>query len=506
MDVAADSWKLLIEACSMGVLFASRVSRSVAEGAWLSQHHSTFVTDAQCLIYRSKLHHEGKVRYPAKSFGASVYPALLEVDGYLDNCFRRFYDVSNLNLVIAKQQAVAQVCLARDDIWNYFASTTPSNVDMPRTCALWKLFVKRFISAGEVTGVPSSAFRAVALAILKVDASLPERVLQNNVWDAHINKLVMLPRESMKLWKCGGHPNVARSRDVYSVHADLASISHEMKVLPRASICFSHLCKESHGVLVSSPELSSLLLKAISTVRWMNSHSSAEAKSHGSPKYLLDVVQSKRAECTDAVFGTSLNDFGATALQRWCSVQLWPLKDHWSTLLESRACGKLLMLSSSIEAGMLNSQSKADAAKWLERAVTFASESTSRNMDGLAAAQHAVWMLESESSTMPNQLKSELSAVLLSWHKGCWLGRFNRLTSIDTGLLAENTYAEGSEKESRSALSGPIRMSQDVCSLHTARLLLGTRLGIEKEEGNFVRTRGCKVSAPLAIREQAAKA
>ena len=196
MDVAADSWKLLIEACSMGVLFASRVSRSV-KGAWLSQHHSTFVTDAQCLIYRSKLHHEGKVRYPAKSFGASVYPALLEVDGYLDNCFRRFYDVSNLNLVIAKQQAVAQTCLARDDIWNYFASTTPSNVDMPRTCALWKLFVKRFISAGRSHGRAIIRLSRLSLSqFSKVDASLPERVLQNNVWDAHINKLVMLPRES----------------------------------------------------------------------------------------------------------------------------------------------------------------------------------------------------------------------------------------------------------------------------------------------------------------------
>ena len=122
---------------------------------------------------------------------ALVYAMFLELDAYLDCCFKHFYDVSDYDAIVMKENSMKRLCQARDDLWNYLSSTAPSKIEMQRTCTLWKIFVKRFISAADVAGVTPAEFQAVAVSIIKTDASLPEKLLRNNAWDT-----------SIQSWRC----------------------------------------------------------------------------------------------------------------------------------------------------------------------------------------------------------------------------------------------------------------------------------------------------------------
>ena len=157
----------------------------------------------------------------------------------------------------------------------------------------------------------------------------------------------------MTLWKRGGHPNVALSEEVYAVHANLSEISRDMEIRSRTPLFASQLCKDHHPALAASPELASLLLKAISTLRWMNSRAEGDSHEGSSPKYLLQVVQKKFQECSEAVFGTGRDTCESEALNRWCSVQLWPIKDQWGlswnqSLWQTANCGSRFRYGSCI--------------------------------------------------------------------------------------------------------------------------------------------------------------
>ena len=118
-----------------------------------------------------------------------------------------------------------------------------------------------------------------------------------------------------------------------------------------------------------------------------------------------------------------------------------------------------------------------DAASWLGRAIKFASRAH-RSVGDLAAA----CLLHGCSNRKHRPCISSSNRAVCNiawWHKGSWLGRFNRLFGIDSSLAIEDTVLVEESPEDKPALSGPVQLSQDVCTFHTARLILGTRLGIE---------------------------